>query len=293
MAEVPTRLTSLQNQHIKNVVRLNSRRRRDATRLTLVEGQREIGRALKAGVLPQEAYICPELLVGADAENISAKLLWLAHVGETKLFEVTPPVFEKIAYRGSSGGLLLVIPYLEHSLEALAQLASPFLVVVDGAEKPGNVGAILRTADAAGVDGLFLTAGKGAGTDIHNPNAIRASLGAVFTVPVYSQGAAESIIWLRNYGVKIVAATPDAEEVFTKASMIGPIAVVLGSEAFGLSEVWLEAADQQIRIPMFGVVDSLNLSVSAALLLYEVVRQRGIGQKRHLINAAGELLDHD
>jgi TrmH family RNA methyltransferase len=219
MAEVPTRLTSVHNPHIKNVVRFNSRRRRETARLTIVEGQREVDRALKAGVVPQEAYFCPELLTGATAKITSAKLQQLAQAGETKLFEVTLPVFEKMAYRGSSGGFLLVIPYLEYALEQLVPLESQFLVVIDGAEKPGNVGAILRTADAAGVDGLLLTADTNSGTDIHNPNTIRASLGAVFTVPVYAQGTMETITWLRNNGIKIVAATPQAEELFTDVSM--------------------------------------------------------------------------
>ena len=179
-----------------------------------------------------------------------------------------------MAYRGGSGGFLLVIPDMEPPLEALEGLARPFLVVIDGAEKPGNVGAILRTADAAGVDGLFLT-GADSATDIHNPNVIRASLGAVFTVPVYSLGAVEAIAWLGKNEIKIVAATPEAKELYTGESMGGPVAIVLGSEAFGLGETWLKAAGQQVRIPMFGQVDSLNLSVSTALLLYEVVRQRG------------------
>ena len=291
MAEVPIRLTSVQNPHIKNVVRLNNRHRREAVRLTIVEGQREVDRALKAGVVPQEAYVCPELLDGAGAEKTYAKLQLLAQAGETKLFEVTLAVFEKMAYRGSSGGFLLVIPYLEHALAELEGLAMPFLVVIDGAEKPGNVGAILRTADAAGVDGLLLTADTNSGTDIYNPNTIRASLGAVFTVPVHAQSIAETITWLCNRGIKIVAATPEAEELFTDVSMTGPIAVVLGSEAYGLSKAWLEAADQQVGIPMFGEVDSLNLSVSTALLLYEVVRQRGaeaggIGPLEALTNSA-------
>jgi TrmH family RNA methyltransferase len=291
MAEVPIRLTSVQNPHIKNIVRLNNRHRREAVRLTIVEGQREVNRALKAGVVPQEAYVCPELLDGADAKKTYAKLQLLAQAGETKLFEVTLAVFEKMAYRGRSGGLLLVIPYLEHALAELEGLAMPFLVVIDGAEKPGNLGAILRTADAAGVDGLLLTVDTNSGTDIYNPNTIRASLGAVFTVPVHAQGIAETITWLRNNGIKIVAATPEAEELFTDVSMTGPIAVVLGSEAYGLSKAWLEAADQQVGIPMFGEVDSLNLSVSTALLLYEVVRQRGaeaggIGPLEALTNSA-------
>jgi TrmH family RNA methyltransferase len=273
MTEPVTRITSLNNARIKSVVRLNNRRQRDARRLTVVEGQREVLRALQAGVVPLEAYVCPHLIAGTDAYDALRRL---AETGATQLFEVTPAIFEKIAYRGGSGGLLLVVPYMEHSLDALEELASPFLVVIDGAEKPGNVGAILRTADAAGVDGLILT-GADSATDIHNPNVIRASLGAAFTVPVYSLGAEDAIVWLGKHEIKIVAATPEAEGLYTDESMEGGVAILLGSEAFGLSETWLKAADQRVRIPMFGKVDSLNLSVSTALLLYEVVRQRGAG----------------
>jgi len=274
MAESVTRITSLNNPRIKNVVRLNNRRQRDARSLTIVEGQREAARALHAGVVPQEAYICPELVAKSDDGNVSGSLQHLAQAGATQLFEVTSPVFEKMAYRGGSGGLLLVIPYLNYTLDDLNGTKIPFLVVIDGAEKPGNLGAILRTADAAGVDGLIFTGDEAAGTDIHNPNVIRASLGAIFTVPVIPATASEAITWLRDQGIRIVATTPEADEAYTAVSLTGPIAIVLGSEAFGLGNNWLQSADLKVRIPMQGVVDSLNLSVSTALLLYEVVRQR-------------------
>lgn len=272
MAEYVTRISSLNNARVKDIVRLNNRRQRDSKRLTIVEGQREVERALQAGVVPKEAYICPELIsIDSHAGDTLQKL---AQAGATQLFEVTSAVFDKIAYRGSSGGVLLVIPYLNYSFEQLSELKSPFLVVVDAAEKPGNLGAILRTADAAGVDALILTNEEGTGTDIHNPNAIRASLGAIFTVPVLSTTVNEAAAWLHKRRIHIVAAAPDADEIYTSVSLTGPTAVVLGSEAFGLSNNWIKSADMLVQIPMFGVVDSLNLSVSAALLLYEVVRQR-------------------
>jgi TrmH family RNA methyltransferase len=182
-----------------------------------------------------------------------------------------------MAYRGSSGGILLVIPYQESSADGLLRGSSPFLVVVDGAEKPGNLGAILRTADAAGVDGMIISESGESGTDIHNPNVIRASLGTIFSVPVISMPAVKAVNWLKSAGIKVLATTPRADKIYTNVALTGAIAVVMGSEAFGLDDAWLKTADLQVRIPMFGVVDSLNLSVSTALVLYEVVRQRNMG----------------
>lgn len=273
MTEIVTRISSLNNPRIKDVIRLNNRRQRDEKTCTLVEGQREVVQALQAGIVPIEAYICPELMSEVAAVDI---LKQLARAGATRLFEITPAVFEKMAYRGGSGGLLLVIPYLKHTFADLSGLKAPFLVVIDGVEKPGNLGAVLRTADAAGVDGLILTNDEGTGTDLHNPNVIRASLGAIFAIPMISAPASGTIAWLREQGIKIVASSPDAKDSYTAVPLIGPTAVVLGSEAFGLGNTWLRSADIQVRIPMFGTVDSLNLSVSTALLLYEVVRQRDI-----------------
>ena len=269
-------ISSLQNTRVKNVIRLNNRRQRDEQKRTLVEGVRECRRALEAGIIPLEAFICPELLAGDESVEVVARLQILNQAGAPALFEVTLPVFSKIAYRGSSGGILLVIPYQEPTLDKVLAVEDPFLVVVDGAEKPGNVGAILRTADAAGVDGLIMCGSDEGGTDIHNPNVIRASLGAIFTVPVISMSMPEAARRLRKEGIKIVAATPQAAEIYTAVPLTGPIAVVMGSEALGLGEDWLDTADLQIRIPMFGVVDSLNLSVSTALLVYEVIRQRNM-----------------
>ncbi len=265
------RITSPRNPRVKNVIKLRQRRHRDAQRRTVVEGLREIRLALEAGITPQEAFVCPEL-VTAEGQPLLRQLERLAQEGPTHLYQVTPEVFARLAYREGSGGLLLVIPYLERKLADLALGTPAFLAVVEGVEKPGNLGAILRTGDAAGVDGLILCGG----TDVHNPNVIRASLGAVFTVPVVQVSTPEAIAWLQEQGLAILAATPDGDALYTEVDLTGPVAIVTGSEAHGLSQPWLQAATHRVTIPMFGKVDSLNLSASTAILLYEVVRQRGL-----------------
>lgn len=249
-------------------------------RLTVVEGSREVLRALEQQVIPQAAFICPELIKVSDAEAALSRLEQLNLSQQTHLFEVTPEVFAKLAYREESGGILLVIPYLEYTLSDLIVKISKgkkpaFVIIIEGAEKPGNLGAILRTVDAAGADGVILCSGEtGSSTDLHNPNVIRASLGTVFTVPVVNESRDRVIDWLGEHGVRIVASTPTAENPYTAVSMCEPTALVMGSEARGLSDEWLRAADAQVMIPMHGTADSLNLSVATALLLYEVVRQR-------------------
>lgn len=262
-------ISSLQNGRIKNVIKLANRRQRDSQRLTVVEGAREVERALASGIVPREAFICDEL---TDDEGRKAVHLLneFADAGHTDLHQVTTAVFEKMVYRGKSGGVLMTVPYWGKSLEELGDAS--FVVVVEGGEKPGNVGAILRTADAAGVDALILC---GAGTDMYNPNAIRASLGAIFAVDVVSAKTTAVIHYLQQNQFKTIAATPAATDVYYNVEMGGKTAVVMGSESDGLTDDWLAAADVQVVIPMHGIVDSLNLSVSTALLLYEVVRQRG------------------
>lgn len=250
---------------MKNVVRLsNNRRHREALQQTVVEGSREVRRCLDAGIAPAEAYVCLELVSSEDRDLVERL---------SPLFYVSPDVFAKMAVRGQSGGILIVIPYTQLDLAHLPRHDPAFFVVVEGAEKPGNVGAILRTADAAGVDGLILCSG---GTDLHSPNVIRASLGTRFTVPVAEAPTTDVIDWLRRHQIRIFAAAPDASTVYTKANFTGPVAIVTGSEDEGLSDEWLRAANERIVIPMFGVADSLNLATSTALLLYEVVRQREV-----------------
>jgi RNA methyltransferase, TrmH family len=268
-------ISSVQNPRIKALVKLNKRHQRDEEQRTLVEGVREVSRALGSGITPTEVYVCSELIEGPEAQQLLGQVQARARIDNIQLFYVTPQVFGKIAYRGDSGGFLLVIPYLEHHLEGLPLSRLPFLAVVEGAEKPGNLGAILRTADAAGVDGLVLCTG---GTDLHNPNVVRASLGTLFTIPVAEVPSRQVIDWLKDHLIAIVAATPGATIPYTEIDMTGPVAIAVGSEAHGLSNMWLSAADHQVVIPMHGFADSLNLATSTALLLYEVVRQRS--QKR-------------
>ena len=276
-------ITSLQNPRVKGVVRLGSRRERDREQRTVVEGVRETSLALARGVIPVEAFVCRDYLAEKGAQALLSQLQQLATAKRTKLFDVSPAVYDKMAYRSGSEGVLLVIPFLTRSLDDLGLGARPFLAIVDGVEKPGNLGAILRTADAAGLDALVLTDEEGGGTDIHNPNAIRASLGAFFTVPVVTTTRRQALSWLRSRDIAIVATTPEAETLYTRVDYAGPVAIVMGSEAQGLDQQWLQTADYQVRLPMAGMVDSLNLSVATALLLYEVVRQRDNGD-----NAGGQ-----
>lgn len=274
---MPLQITSPQNPRVKRVIRLSERRYRDESRQTVVEGVREVSLALRSGVVPVESYICPELIDGAEAERAADQLVAISASGMGELFYVAPEVFARMAYREQSGGLLLVIPYPRRTLEGLRACGTPFLVIVEAAEKPGNLGAILRTADAAGVDAVLIPqARETTGTDIHNPNVIRASLGAYFTVPVVTAPAAAILNWLERQGIALIAATPAADQLYTAADLRGPVAVAVGSEAWGLSEALLAAAGRRVRIPMAGQVDSLNLATATALLIYEVVRQRGL-----------------
>ncbi len=270
-----TELSSTQNSRIKELAKLSKRRTRDRQRLTLVEGTRECARALAQGITPVEAYVCPPLVDGDAATTVIAPLDGLVRAGRTRRFDLTPALYAKVAYRGDSGGVLLVIPYVETSLDALPPAANPFYAVVEGVEKPGNLGAILRTADAAGVDGVIIchTPDRPA-TDLHNPNVVRASLGALFSVPVAEAATDDVLLWLKTRGIALIAATPEATVRYTDVPMTGPVAVALGSEAAGLSDSLLAAAGQRVVIPMVGIIDSLNLATSTALLLYEVVRQR-------------------
>ena len=243
--------------------------------LTIVEGIREISRALEHHIQPSEVYLCPALIQEPAAQDIAAQFINNEPNAPTKLFEVTPQVFGKIAYRGESGGILLVIPIKDTQLEDLLLGAAPLLAIIEGVEKPGNLGGILRTADAAGVDSVIICGDQEhSGTDIYNPNVIRASLGAIFSVPTLSVDNGRLLNWLHHHNIHIIATTPAATQVYTTADMTGPTAIVMGSEAHGLSTTWLQAAHEQVTIPMFGTVDSLNLSVSTGLLLYEAVRQR-------------------
>lgn len=265
-------ITSLQNPRVKAVIRLRERRHRQAEGVLIVEGADELALALAAGVRPPFVFICRELFQGRPA---AARLEPQLPDG-AEVIEVTAPVFAKMAYRENPDGWLALAPAPWCGLDDLnARLApTPLLLVCEAVEKPGNLGAMLRTADAAGVDALLVC---DPATDLGNPNVVRASRGTLFTVPVALAPGEEAVAWLRARGITTVAATPHAQPLYTQVDLRGPVAIVVGAEDQGLSGRWLQHADRQVRIPMVGRVNSLNVSTAAALLLYEAVRQRASG----------------
>jgi TrmH family RNA methyltransferase len=201
-----------------------------------------------------------------------APLLHQARAAAAEVIEVTPAVFAKLAYRENPDGWLAIVPSPRQPLEALDLGHNPLLLVAETVEKPGNLGALLRSADAAGVTAVIVC---DAATDVNNPNVVRSSRGTRFTVPVVEAGTPETLAWLTSRGVRIAAATPHAALAYTDVNLGGPLAIAVGAEADGLSAAWLDRADLRVRIPMRGKVNSLNVATSAALLLFEAVRQRG------------------
>lgn len=263
----PEKITSLQNPRVKQLVKLRDRRPRDETGVFLVEGYRQIRRALEKHVALREVYFSPEWFLG---ENEPALLAQAEAAGAT-LFELSKEAFAKVAYRERPDGLLAVAPQWKRSLSELKLAAAPFLLVVEAIEKPGNLGTILRSADAAGVDAVIVCDPV---TDIFNPNVVRASTGVLFSVPLVVEESERVLAWLREHGVRTVATTPAAETLYTAADLRGPLAIVMGSEQYGLSDFWLKHADLPVRIPMAGQADSLNVAMATIITLFEAVRQR-------------------
>ncbi len=259
-------LTSVHNPKVKAALHLRERRERDQTGLFLIEGYRELKRASDAGVVFDHLFYCPEFFLGENEESLIAQIGGTAYLCEKK-------VFEKLSYRDRPDGLLGVAVQMRHSLDGLFEKLSktPFLVVAESIEKPGNLGTILRSCDAAGVDGVIVCDRC---TDIYNPNVVRASVGTLFTRPVVEAAGEETLRLLQQNNIKILAATPQAERLFTDENLTGPLALVVGTEQVGLSDLWMHAATVQVRIPMHGVADSLNVATATTLLLYEVLRQR-------------------
>lgn len=263
-------ITSLHNERVKAAARLRDRKGRDEQRRILIDGAREIGRALAAGVEVVELYYDAALQASPAGEELIAQV----RQRQGMLLECTPAVFAKLAYGERQTGAVAVATTPPCSLQAFAekQAARPPLVcVLEGVEKPGNVGAVLRTADAADVGGMIVADG---GTDLFNPNAIRASAGAIFTVPVAAARTSETLRWLRDKQLQLVAACVDAATEYTAIDFTRPTAIILGSEAHGLSAAWHSGDIQPIRLPMCGAIDSLNVSVTAGVLFYEALRQR-------------------
>lgn len=283
-------ITSAQNRKVKELLTLVEKSKaRSAAGLFVVEGQRELGHCLDAGFIPETLFICGEVMAvqnnavngaktGHLAENIEGKdgldaLVAKAEALNPRLGVVQIPAFlyEKVAYRGSTEGIIAEVHSVPRSLEDLRLGERPLVMVLESVEKPGNLGAVLRSADAAGADAVIVCDPL---TDIWNPNLIRSSVGAVFSVPVAVCTSADAIAFLKKRGIRILTAQLQDSEWYYDTDMTGATALVMGTESTGLTQAWRDSADAHIKIPMLGRLDSLNVSVSAAVLLYEAVRQR-------------------
>jgi TrmH family RNA methyltransferase len=260
-------LTSVTNPRVKSLVNLRRRRQRDELGLMLVEGYEELTLALSAGVVPDTLYFCPELV----RDNEYLRTVDEMAVLGSEIVQVGARVFEKIAYRESPDGWLAVVRTVPADLAALTLGPDPLTLICESVEKPGNLGAMLRTADAVGVAAVVAARPI---TDWGNPNIVRASKGTVFSVPVAAADSTDVLRWAKDGAMRVVAATPDTDTLFTDVDLTGPVAIAVGSEKYGLTDEFLDQADVRVRIPMSGKVNSLNVATSAAIILYEALRQR-------------------
>ena len=286
-------ITSAQNPKIKNLLLLQekSKARREQG-LFVVEGRRELEHCLEAGFRVRTVFVCPEV-AGTDSfaslemtksaslemtKGASLETTVSCHSEEAEgrrenlhIVEIPEALYRKVAYREGTEGVLAEVEVRERRLEDLTLSEHPLVMVLESVEKPGNLGAVLRSADAARADAVIVCDPL---TDLWNPNLIRASIGAVFTVPTVCASSAETIDWLKSRGIRILTAQLQDSSWYYDTDMTGGTALVMGTESTGLTDVWRRAADAHIRIPMLGRLDSLNVSVSAAILLFEAVRQR-------------------
>jgi TrmH family RNA methyltransferase len=262
-------LTSTANPRVKALLGLRRRRTREDLQLTVIEGYEELVLALDSGVVPETLYYCPALITDDRRGELVGRVVEL----DSEIFKLSKNVFEHVAYRESPDGWLAVVPAVSTRLADLEVRPDSLFLVCESVEKPGNLGAMLRTADAAGVDAVISSQPV---TDWGNPNVVRASKGTVFTVPVVTASSSEVLQWLEENSISIVATTPHTTVDFTDVDLTGSRAIAVGSEKYGLSEQWLARASERVRIPMLGKVNSLNVATSAAIVVYEAVRQRRV-----------------
>lgn len=254
-------ISSLYNERVKKVVKLREEKRlRQQEGLMFVEGCYELELALSSGMRPREIFVCEEL--------ISRTPLGLV---DLPLVTVSRSVFEKMSYRDHPDGWLAIVPIPHRSLDNIQLAPVPILVIAESVEKPGNLGAILRSADAVGANGVIVCEPR---VDLFHPNVIRASRGTVFSVPAVESTNNHALEYMRSKKISIVAATPHVDRLYTEINYSQPVCIVVGTEDIGLSRFWLDHADQLIKIPMYGKVNSLNVSNSLAIILYEAIRQR-------------------
>jgi TrmH family RNA methyltransferase len=261
-------ITSRQNARVKEAAKLRLARQRERQGRFVIDGARELLRAINSGIEIVEGFVCESRCQDAETKQAAAALTQ----SRAAVATVTEEVFEKLCFGERSGGVLAIARTPVRSLAQLKLPAAPLVAVIEGIEKPGNVGAILRSADGAGVDAVVIADSR---TDLFNPNAIRASLGTIFGANVCTATSAETQAWLRELKIPAFAARPDATALYTEVNYRGGAAIVLGSEAEGLTDAWSGEAATAIGLPMRGIADSLNVSATAAVLFYEAQRQRG------------------
>jgi RNA methyltransferase, TrmH family len=270
----PVVLTSAANPRLRAAVALRDRRDRVRTGRLLVDGAREVSRALDTGVALVEAFVAAGPAPDADVAAVTARVAALG----VPLVSIAPELLARLAYGERSSGIVAVATAPGTSLSGLGlPEVTPLVGVLEDVEKPGNLGAVCRSADGAGLDALVAARGSAAAADPWNPNAVRASLGTVFTVPIAVAATADVLAWLRDRGLRVVAARIDASVDYTDVDLTGPVALVLGSEAYGLTAAWSGSDVIAVRLPMRGRVDSLNVAAAAAILFYEARRQRDVG----------------
>lgn len=267
-----TQISSLQNPLVKSIVKLQQKAtERKSTGIFVVEGRREVSLALRHGIRVENLIVCPDLYAPDPIYPVELKGL-----DDSKIVEVSDEVYRKMAYREGVEGILLLGKSNPHGLEDYQPTENPLIIVLEGVEKPGNLGAILRTTDAAGVEAIFLCDAR---TDLYNPNAIRASLGCVFSQTIIECSSRQAIDWLKGRGIPSYSASPDTPHLYFDADFSNASAIAFGTEDKGLSNIWLKEALQVIKIPMGGLIDSLNVSASVAIVTFEAVRQRKMHNK--------------
>ncbi len=265
------KITSSKNEKIKKIIKLKDKNKRDKYFLFLIEGYREILRAIEANVEIESLFICPSLFL----KNNENKLIEKISSNKIPIYECLQDIFRKISYRDRPDGLLAIAKQFNNDFDNLKTIIknkkNPFLIVLEAIEKPGNLGTILRTADAAGVDAVIVANPI---TDIFNPNVVRSSIGTLFTVPIFVTESKKILNFIKENKIAIISTTPTSKTIYTDINLNKPIAIVFGTEQLGLSRIWMENSDTLIKIPMLGKADSLNVAAAATILLYETVRQR-------------------
>jgi len=256
-------ITSQQNPKIKNVLALEKARERNQQNVFILEGIKELSLAIEGKYVIDTVFFCPQI--------ISVETILKVVREENLLIPVQQNVFEKIAYRDSTGGIIAIVQQKKHTLENIQLRKNPLVLILESVEKPGNLGAVLRTADAANIDAVIICDPQ---TDFYNPNVIRSSVGCIFTTQIASSTSHETIAWLNKHEINIFATSLESSTPYHKIDFTKPSAIIMGTESTGLSDTWIRVATSSVIIPMRGKIDSMNVSNAAAVIVFEACRQR-------------------